>query len=131
MSFQDELATAIKGYLGEDLDEKIIRDGHEEKIFSYLVGLKTKVGTVKNENYNFALGRVDTECTIEDVTLKTKVNTENNTIEVTKVIDGEITSLDTIIVQDGELFAVGRNEKFTTQIFEEYFRETFGEKLGL
>lgn len=59
------------------------------------------------------------------------MNTENNTIEVTKVIDGKTTPIDTIIVQDGELIAVNRNEKFTTEILEEYLRETFGEKLGL
>lgn len=55
------------------------------------------------------------------------MNTENNTIEVTKVIDGKTTPIDTIIVQDGELIAVNRNEKFTTEILEEYLRETFGE----
>ncbi|WP_374216524.1 DUF3942 family protein [Bacillus bingmayongensis] len=29
------------------------------------------------------------------------------------------------------MFALGRNEKFTTKILEDYLRETFSEKLGL
>lgn len=131
MSFQDQLATAMKKYLGEDLDETIIKDGYETDIFNYLVQLKKKVGAVQNESYDFTLSWTESKCTIEDVTLEVKIKTENNTIVIEKIVDGEVSSLDAIIVQDGELFAVGRNEKFTTQVFEEYLRETFGEKLGL
>ncbi|HDR7704611.1 TPA: DUF3942 family protein [Bacillus thuringiensis] len=131
MSFQDQLATAMKKYLGEDLDETIIKDGYETDIFNYLVQLKKKVGAVQNESYDFSLSWTESKCTIEDVTLEVKIKTENNTIVIEKIVDGEVSSLDAIIVQDGELFAVGRNEKFTTQVFEEYLRETFGEKLGL
>ncbi|MEC2477677.1 DUF3942 family protein, partial [Bacillus cereus] len=69
--------------------------------------------------------------TVENITFETNVNTEKNTIEVTKEIDGERTPIDTIIVQDGELVALDRNEKFTIEILEDYLREAFGEKLGL
>ncbi|WP_267378041.1 DUF3942 family protein [Bacillus sp. GM_Baccil_2] len=131
MNFQDELAKTVKDYLGEDLDEKIIKDGHVNIIQGYFEGLRRKIGTVKSQSYNIVPWSTDSKFLIEDITFNTRVNTENNTIEVTKVIDGKTTPIDTIIVQDGELIAVNRNEKFTTEILEEYLRETFGEKLGL
>ncbi|PFD44760.1 DUF3942 family protein [Bacillus cereus] len=131
MSFQNEFAEKAKQYLGEDLDEKIVSDGHFNIIYLYLNELKRKVAKVKNPNYSIIEYGTESTFVIENVTLRTKVNTDNNTIEISKIDDEEKTSLDTIVVQDGELFAVGRNEKFTTEVFEEYLREAFGEKLGL
>ncbi|KAB2423900.1 MULTISPECIES: DUF3942 family protein [Bacillus] len=130
MSFQTEFAERAKQYLGEDLDEKIIKDGHLNQICYYLKDLKEEIGTVKNSNYSLFPSAHQSEFTIENILFKTNVNTENNSIEVIKIIDGETTPIDTIIVQGGELFAVDRNEKFTTELFESYLRETFGEKLG-
>ncbi len=131
MSFQNKFAEKAKQYLGEDLDEKIVSDGHFNIIYLYLNELKRKVAKVKNPNYSIIEYGTESTFVIENVTLRTKVNTDNNTIEISKIDDEEKTSLDTIVVQDGELFAVGRNEKFTTEVFEEYLREAFGEKLGL
>lgn len=131
MSFQTEFAEKAKKFLGEDLDEQIIKDQHNRIISDYLNPIKKRIGTVQDQGYNFVVGLHRTEVTIGNITFTTEVKTENNTIAIEKIIDGEISSLDTIIVQNGELFALGRNEKFTTEILESYLREAFGEKLGL
>lgn len=89
------------------------------------------IGTVKNHNFKIGAGYIYSRINIDGIESYTKVNNENNTIEVTKIINGEVTFLYTIVVQNGELFALGRNGKFTTVILEDYLRETFGEKLGL
>ncbi len=131
MSFQTELAERAKQYLGEDLDEKILKEGHLNQIYPYFSSLKEKIGSVKNPNYYLVSHVYSSKFTVENITFETNVNTEKNTIEVTKEIDGERTPIDTIIVQDGELVALDRNEKFTIEILEDYLREAFGEKLGL
>lgn len=46
-------------------------------------------------------------------------------------MDNVVILLDTIVAKDRELFALGRNEKFSAQILEYYLYDTFGEKLGL
>lgn len=46
-------------------------------------------------------------------------------------MDNVLIPLDTIVAKDRELFALGRNEKFSVQILEYYLYDTFGEKLGL
>ncbi|WP_242311357.1 DUF3942 family protein [Bacillus cereus group sp. BfR-BA-01331] len=131
MNFQAEFIKKAKYFLGEDLDEKIITDGHSKLISDYVLLMEKGIGTVKNHNFKIGAGHIYSRVNIDGIEFYTKVNNENNTIEVTKTINGEVTSLDTIVVQDGELFALGRNEKFTTVILEDYLRETFGEKLGL
>ncbi|MGH0610752.1 hypothetical protein CN470_20685 [Bacillus cereus] len=131
MSFQNEFAERAKQYLGEDLDEKIIKDQHNKMISDYLVPIRKGIGTVQNQNYKFHIGMHSSQIVIDNVEFRTEVNTENNTISIEKIVDGEFSSLDTIVVQDEELFAVGRNEKFTTELLVSYLRETFGEKLGL
>ncbi|MEX0377969.1 DUF3942 family protein, partial [Bacillus sp. S4] len=55
----------------------------------------------------------------------------SNIIEITKIVDNVVIPLDTIVAKDRELFALGRNEKFSAQILEYYLYDTFGEKLGL
>ncbi|MCT4571999.1 hypothetical protein N3930_31465, partial [Bacillus thuringiensis] len=47
MSFQTELAERAKQYLGEDLDEKILKEGHLNQIYPYFSSLKEKIGSVK------------------------------------------------------------------------------------
>ncbi|MEF7657883.1 DUF3942 family protein [Bacillus thuringiensis] len=131
MSFQTEFAERAKQLLGEDLDEKIIKDQHNKLISDYLVPIRESIGTVQNQNYKFHIGMHSSQVVIDNVEFKTEVKTENNTIIIEKMVDGESSPLDTIVVQDGELFALGRNEKFKTEILEDYLRETFGEKLGL
>ncbi|MDK3014510.1 MULTISPECIES: DUF3942 family protein [Bacillus] len=131
MSFQNKFAERAKQYLGEDLDEKIIKDQHNKMISDYLVPIRKGIGTVQNQNYKFHIGMHSSQIVIDNVEFRTEVNTENNTISIEKIVDGEFSSLDTIVVQDEELFAVGRNEKFTTELLASYLRETFGEKLGL
>ncbi|PGK77776.1 DUF3942 family protein [Bacillus thuringiensis] len=131
MSFQTEFAERAKQLLGEDLDEKIIKDQHNKVISDYLVPIRESIGTVQNQNYKFHIGMHSSQVVIDNVGFQTEVKTENNTIIIEKMVDGESSPLDTIVVQDGELFALGRNEKFTTEILEDYLRETFGEKLGL
>lgn len=68
---------------------------------------------------------------LENIEFKTEVNVESNIIEITKIVDNVVIPLDTIVAKDRELFALGRNEKFSVQILEYYLYDTFGEKLGL
>ncbi|HFU7090126.1 TPA: DUF3942 family protein [Bacillus cereus] len=131
MSFQDEFTTRLKEYLDDKKEDKIIKDGHREIIFQYLYRLQIEIGLVKSPNFIFFTSARRSHIVIENVEFKTEVHTEHNIIEITKIVDELVTPLDTIVVQNGELFALGRNEKFTTEIFEDYLRETFSEKLGL
>ncbi|MEY8351172.1 DUF3942 family protein [Bacillus cereus] len=131
MSFPDEFAIKIKEYLEDEKDKKIIKNGHRDVIYQHLYELEVKIGFIKNPNFNFFTSGRRTHIVIENIEFKTEVHTENNIIEITKIVDEVVTPLDTIIVKDGELFAIGRNEKFTTEILEDYLRETFSKKLGL
>lgn len=131
MSFRDDFATRLKDYLEDDKDKEIIKDGHREIIFQYLYFLEIKIGHVKNPNFSFLTSSRRSHIIIENIEFLTKVNTKNNIIEVTKVVDNVVIPLDTIIIQEGELFALGCNARFTTEILKSYLRETFGEKLGL
>ena len=78
----------------------------------------------------FASGR-RSHIVLENIEFKTEVNVESNIIEITKIVDNVVIPLDTIVARDKELFALGRNEKFSAQILEYYLFNTFGEKLGL
>ncbi|PGZ57870.1 hypothetical protein COE58_24295 [Bacillus cereus] len=131
VSFQDAFTTRLKEYLDDKKEDELIKSGHREIIFQYLYRLEIKIGLVRNPNFNFFTSARSSHIVIGNIEFKTEVNTEHNIIEITKIVDGIVTPLDTIIVQNGELLALGRNEKFTTQIFEVYLRETFSEKLGL
>ncbi len=131
VSFPDEFAIKIKEYLEDEKDKKIIKNGHRDVIYQYLYELEIKIGFIKNPNFNFFTSGRRTHIVIENIEFKTEVHTENNIIEIIKIVDEVVTPLDTIIVKDGELYALGRNEKFTTEILEDYLRETFGKKLGL
>ncbi|EMA6343072.1 DUF3942 family protein [Bacillus cytotoxicus] len=131
VSFLDEFAKGVKEYLENEKNEKMVKDGHRDVIFRYLYQLEIKIGVVRNPDFSFFTSGLRSHIVVENIEFKTEVNTEHNIIEITKIVDKVATSLDTIIVQDGELFALGRNEKFTTKILEDYLREVFSEKLGL
>lgn len=131
MSFQDEFTTRLKEYLDDKKEDKIIKDGHREVIFKYLYSLEIMVYYVKSRGFNFFTSARRSHIVVENIEFITEVNTEYNIIEITKIVDGLVTPLDTIIVQERELFALGRNEKFTTKLLEDYIRETFSGKLGL
>ncbi|ARO64249.1 Uncharacterized protein B5E39_1824 [Bacillus cereus] len=130
MDFRFEFTTKLKEYLDDEKDEKIIKDGHRDVIFHYLYALETEIGVVKNPNFTFASGR-RSHIVLENVEFKTEVNVKSNIIEITKIVDNVAIPLDTIVAKDRELFALGRNEKFSVQILEQYLFDTFGEKLGL
>ncbi|MEY8351237.1 DUF3942 family protein [Bacillus cereus] len=130
MSFPDEFAIRIKEYLEDEKDKKIIKNGYRDVIFQYLYELEVKIGVVKNPNFNFFTSGRRSHIVVENIEFKTEVHPEKNIIEITKIVDKVVTPLDTIIVKNGELFALGCNEKFTTEILEGYLRETFSGKLG-
>ncbi|WP_459500596.1 DUF3942 family protein [Bacillus sp. C1] len=131
MSFPDEFAVRVKEYLEDEKDKTMIKNGHRDVIFQYLYELEIKIGVVRNPNFNFFTSARRSHIIVENIEFKTEVHTEKNIIEITKIVDKVVIPLDTIIVKDGELFALGRNETFTIKILEDYLRETFGEKLGL
>ena len=67
----------------------------------------------------FASGR-RSHIVLENIEFKTEVNVKSNIIEITKIVDNVVIPLDTIVAKDRELFALGRNEKFSVQILEQY-----------
>ncbi|MES9784725.1 DUF3942 family protein [Bacillus thuringiensis] len=131
MDFRFEFTTKLKEYLDDEKDEKIIKDGHRDVIFHYLYALETEIGVVKNPNFTFFASGRRSHIVLENVEFKTEVNVKNNIIEIVKIVDNVVIPLDTIVAKDRELFALGRNEKFSVQILEQYLFDTFGEKLGL
>ncbi|HCX49983.1 MAG TPA: DUF3942 domain-containing protein [Bacillus sp. (in: Bacteria)] len=131
VDFRFEFTTKLKEYLDDEKDEKIIKDGHRDVIFHYLYALETEIGVVKNPNFTFFASGRRSHIVLENVEFKTEVNVKSNMIEITKIVDNVAIPLDTIVAKDRELFALGRNEKFSVQILEQYLFDTFGEKLGL
>ncbi|MHA2893068.1 DUF3942 family protein [Bacillus cereus] len=131
MDFRFEFTTKLKEYLDDEKDEKIIKDGHRDVIFHYLYALETEIGVVKNPNFTFFASGRRSHIVLENVEFKTEVNVKSNIIEITKIVDNVAIPLDTIVAKDRELLALGRNEKFSVQILEQYLFDTFGEKLGL
>ncbi|TKH71859.1 DUF3942 domain-containing protein [Bacillus cereus] len=131
MDFRFEFTTKLKEYLDDERDEKIIKDGHRDVIFHYLYALETEIGVVKNPNFTFFASGRRSHIVLENVEFKTEVNVKSNIIEITKIVDNVAIPLDTIVAKDRELFALGRNEKFSVQILEQYLFDTFGDKLGL
>ncbi|PGN49822.1 hypothetical protein CN962_08840 [Bacillus cereus] len=131
VDFRFEFTTKLKEYLDDEKDEKIIKDGHRDVIFHYLYALETEIGVVKNPNFTFFASGRRSHIVLENVEFKTEVNVKSNIIEITKIVDNVVTPLDTIVAKDRELFALGRNEKFSVQILEQYLFDTFGDKLGL
>ena len=119
MDFRFEFTTKLKEYLDDEKDEKIIKDGHRDVIFHYLYALETEIGVVKILILLFASGR-RSHIVLENVEFKTEVNVKSNIIEITKIVDNVAIPLDTIVAKDRELFALGRNEKFSVQILEQY-----------
>ncbi|MBV6679966.1 DUF3942 family protein [Bacillus thuringiensis] len=131
MDFRFEFTTKLKEYLDDEKDEKIIKDGHRDVIFHYLYALETEIGVVKNPKFTFFASGRRSHIVLENVEFKTEVNVKSNIIEITKIVDNVAIPLDTIVAKDRELFALGRNEKFSVQILEQYLFDTFGDKLGL
>ncbi|PGX92812.1 hypothetical protein COE39_18930 [Bacillus thuringiensis] len=131
VDFRFEFTTKLKEYLDDEKDEKIIKDGHRDVIFHYLYALETEIGVVKNPNFTFFTSGRRSHIVLENVEFKTEVNVKSNIIEIVKIVDNVVIPLDTIVAKDRELFALGRNEKFSVQILEQYLFDTFGEKLGL
>ncbi|PEB99984.1 DUF3942 domain-containing protein [Bacillus cereus] len=131
VNFRFEFTTKLKEYLDDEKDEKIIKDGHRDVIFHYLYALETEIGVVKNPNFTFFASGRRSHIVLENVEFKTEVNVKSNIIEIVKIVDNVVIPLDTIVAKDRELFALGRNEKFSVQILEQYLFDTFGDKLGL
>ena len=131
MDFRFEFTTKLKEYLDDEKDEKIITDGHRDVIFNYLYAVETEIGVVKNPNFTFFASGRRSHIVLENVEFKTEVNVKSNIIEIVKIVDNVVIPLDTIVAKDRELFALGRNEKFSVQILEQYLFDTFGDKLGL
>lgn len=131
VDFRFEFTTKVKEYLDDEKDEKIIKDGHRDIIFQYLYPLESEIGIYKNPNFTFLASGRRSHIVLENIEFKTEVNVKSNIIEITKIVDNVVIPLDTIVVKDRELFALGRNEKFSVQILEQYLFNTFGEKLGL
>ncbi|MRC88239.1 DUF3942 domain-containing protein, partial [Bacillus thuringiensis] len=60
MSFKTEFVKKAKEYLGEDLEEKIIKSGHEAIIHKYLWSVVSEIGTVKNPTFHQRIGYSNT-----------------------------------------------------------------------
>ncbi|MGQ0440380.1 DUF3942 family protein, partial [Bacillus sp. B-TM1] len=106
--------------MDDEKDEKIIKDGHRDIIFQYLYPLESEIGIYKNPNFTFFASGRRSHIVLENIEFKTEVNVKSNIIEITKIVDNVVIPLDTIVAKDRELFALGRNEKFSVQILEQY-----------
>ncbi|MDA1874312.1 MULTISPECIES: DUF3942 family protein [Bacillus cereus group] len=129
MSKLDQVIGELKLHLGEDAEEKMLREKFNEfepafaKMYREL--RKTEKGSF---NAEWSLDTKFVE--IEGVKLELHLNREKNTIEVSKKDDSGSTELDEIILQSGELYCVERSVEFTEDVFSDYVREVFAEIIG-
>ncbi|MBJ7946763.1 DUF3942 family protein [Bacillus cereus group sp. N24] len=129
MSNLDQTINKFKAYLGEDAEEKMLREKFN-KFQSVFHKMHKELNTAEKSSFN-ASWILDTKFVeVEGVKLELHLNKETNVIEVSKKDESGSTKLDEIVLKENELFCVGRGVNFTEDVFNEFLKEVFVEILG-
>ncbi|MFC9728324.1 DUF3942 family protein [Bacillus cereus] len=124
--FQVKFAERAKEVLGEDVDEKIIKEGHNTLISNYLIPIREMIGTVKkDEEYGFVITNCSSSIKINGIWLSTDTNFADNSIRITNHLNDRIEEIDKIVVKNGKLFSEKQEKEFDTEIFKSYLKEIF------
>ncbi|PEC65346.1 DUF3942 family protein [Bacillus toyonensis] len=124
--FQVKFAEKVKEVLGEDMDEKIIKEGHSTLISNYLSPIREKIGTVKKEEeYGFVITNWSSSIKINDTWLSTDTNVVDNSIRIVNHLENGTEEIDKIIVKNGKLFSEKQEKEFDTEMFKSYLKEIF------
>ncbi|PER45639.1 DUF3942 family protein [Bacillus thuringiensis] len=129
MSNLDQTINKLKVYLGEDAEEKMLREKFG-KVKPLLIKMYDELKETEKNSFH-ASWLTDTKYVeIEGVKLELHLNKKTNVIEVSKKDESGSTNLDDIILQENELYCVGRGVIFTEDVFNEFLKEVFAEMLG-
>ncbi|PGL61728.1 hypothetical protein CN939_21445 [Bacillus thuringiensis] len=129
MSNLDQTIKTLKAYLGEDAEEKMLREKFKE-FESVFYKMYVELNTTEKNSFR-ADWVTDTKFVeIEGAKLELHLNKETNVIEVSKKDESGSSKLDDIILQENELYCVGRGVIFTEDVFNVFLKEVFAEILG-
>ncbi|MBJ7966424.1 DUF3942 family protein [Bacillus cereus] len=130
MSGLDQTISELKVYLGEDQEEKILREKYQQQVGSILYDMDKKFGNnTKNTEWHINTLGDKKGIRVEGYGLHFYLKKDTNVIEVEKVAYRLPKKLDEIIIQDGELYCTQKREVFTEEIFNQYLKDAFKEIL--
>ncbi|MBD8075728.1 DUF3942 family protein [Bacillus thuringiensis] len=130
MSGLDQTISELKVYLGEDPEEKILREKYEQQVGSILYDMNKKFGkNTKNAEWHITTLGDKKGIRVEGYGLHFYLKKDTNVIEVEKVAYRLPKRLDEIIIQEGELYCTQKREVFTEEIFNQYLKDAFKELL--
>ncbi|MED1381772.1 MULTISPECIES: DUF3942 family protein [Bacillus cereus group] len=130
MSELNQTISELEVYLGEDQEEKILREKYEQQVGGILHNMRKRFGdNTKNTEWNISTLGDKKRIKIEGNALNFCLNKDTNVIEVEKVAYRLPKRLDEIIIQEGELYCTQKREFFTEEIFNQYLKDAFREIL--
>lgn len=129
MSKLDQTISKLSAYVGDNKEERALEEKFDELTFLFERIRKQFPKTTKKQCRVDNLG-VQKLLGIENSMLRLVIDKQRNVIDVEKYKGDDVTKLDEIKIQDNELYCVGRGEKFTEDILNDYVNEVFVEILG-
>ncbi|PHB90641.1 hypothetical protein COE98_15825 [Bacillus wiedmannii] len=129
MSKLDQTISKLSAYVGEDREEEVLME-HFDKLTPTFEKIRKQFPKISEKECLVINQREQKYIIIESSRLRLSINKQRNVIDVEKHKGIDVTKLDEIKVQDNELYCVGRGEKFTEDILNDYLSETFVEILG-
>ncbi|AAP09537.1 MULTISPECIES: DUF3942 family protein [Bacillus] len=128
MSKLDQTISKLKAYIGEDHEEKKLIEKFNEltPIFKKMDNEFPKSGNVEHLVISYSDNKY---VKIGSDKLELRLDKERNVIVVYNHKGMQATTLDEIVLQENELYCVGRGEKLTEDILSDYLNEVFGEIL--
>ncbi|MFJ7558365.1 DUF3942 family protein [Bacillus thuringiensis] len=131
MSELNQTINELKVYLGEDQEEKNLREKYEQQVGGILHNMRKNFGdNTKNTEWSISTLGDKKRIKIEGNALHFSLNKDKNVIEVEKIVYRLPKILDEIIIQEGELYCTQKREFFTEEIFNQYLKEAFKEILN-
>ncbi|MFA2810183.1 DUF3942 family protein [Bacillus mycoides] len=129
MSNLNQTINKLKVYLGEDQEEKILREKFNE-LNPIFRKIDEQFPKPSKKNHLVIAHNDNKYVYIENTKLELIIDKERNVIVVYKHENIQSTKLDEIVLQDNELYCTGRGEKFTEDILSAYLNEVFEEFIG-
>ncbi|WP_306692822.1 DUF3942 family protein [Bacillus cereus] len=130
MNKLNETVSKLKAYVGEDQEEKVLREKFNQlnPIFKE-IDKQFEKPSKKEHLVCWSDDRKFIE--IENTCLEFSLNQKNNVIEVNKIVNSHSTkSIDEIGLKGEELYCKKREENFTEDVFNDFLNEAFVEILG-
>lgn len=129
MSNLDQTIQKFKSYLGEDAEEKMLREKYKE-IESVFHKMYVELNATEKSSFQTEWITDTKYVEVEGVKLELHLNKETNVIEVSKKDESGSSKLDDIILKENELYCTKRGVIFTEEVFNEFLKEVFVEILG-